>query len=70
VCPTQITNPTPIKVRRGPTPKITHFDFNNILRFLIFIVDIKNLIMLNIFIDPFLYVSPSPFPSPSKGRVG
>jgi hypothetical protein len=25
--------------------------------------------MLNTFIDPFLYVSPSPFPSPSKDCV-
>jgi hypothetical protein len=52
-CPIQITNATPIKVRMGPIPKMTHFDFNMFLMFLIFIVDINHLIMLNIFIDSF-----------------
>jgi hypothetical protein len=69
-CPIQIINATPIKVKIGPTPKITHFDFNRILMFLMVIIDISHLIMVNPFIDPFLYVSPSPFPSPSRGEGG
>jgi hypothetical protein len=42
VCPTKITNTTPIKVRMGPTPKITHFDFNKILRFLTVMIDLNH----------------------------
>jgi hypothetical protein len=50
VWPIKITSATPIKVRPGPTPKITHFDFNI---FLIFTEDFSRLIMLNNFIDSF-----------------
>jgi hypothetical protein len=43
---------TPIKVKIGPTPKITHFDFNI---FLILIADLISLIVLNNFIGSILY---------------
>jgi hypothetical protein len=35
-------------MKPGATPKITHFDFNI---FLIFLVELSRLIMLNTFID-------------------
>jgi hypothetical protein len=57
-----MTNPTPIKVEIGPTPKMTHFDFKMFLIFTVLIVDFIFLILLSTFIDSFPY-APSPLPT-------
>jgi hypothetical protein len=54
VCPTKITNTTPIKVRMGPTPKITHFDFRRVLILLMLIIEIDHFIRPKAFIGSFL----------------